>query len=62
MIGNVPELQEATWSEVVVEEAWTVSFEDLAAAPFAMHVEMKWISFESIAYCTICYTCWNAMN
>jgi hypothetical protein len=43
MIGNVPELQEATRTEVVVGEVGTVAFEFLAAAPFAIpvaHVEL----------------------
>jgi hypothetical protein len=34
MIGNVPELQEATQSEVVMREVVTMSFDVLAAAPF----------------------------
>jgi hypothetical protein len=38
MIENVPELQEATRSEVVVEEVGTAAFEFLAVAPFAIHV------------------------
>jgi hypothetical protein len=41
MIQNVPELQEATRSEVVVGEAGTAAFEDLAVAPFPIHVEMQ---------------------
>jgi hypothetical protein len=49
MIENVSELQEATWSEVVVGEVGTATSEFLAAAPFAIHVAMQWISFESIA-------------
>lgn len=53
MIWNVPELQEVTWSEVVVGEAGTVAFEDLADAPFAIYVEKQRISFESIAKCLI---------
>jgi hypothetical protein len=40
MIGNVPELQEATRSEVVVGELGTAAPEFLAAAPFAIHVAM----------------------
>jgi hypothetical protein len=38
MVENVPELQEATRSEVVVGEVGTAEFEFLAAAPFAIHV------------------------
>jgi hypothetical protein len=38
MIGNVPELQETTQSEVVVGEVGTMAPEFLAAAPFAIHV------------------------
>jgi hypothetical protein len=38
MIGNAPELQEATRSEVVVGEVGTAAFEFLAAAPFTIHV------------------------
>jgi hypothetical protein len=38
MLGNVPELQEATRSVVVVGEVGTVAFEFLTAAPFAIHV------------------------
>jgi hypothetical protein len=41
MVQNVLELQEATGSEVVVGEAGTATFEDLFAAPFAIHVEMQ---------------------
>jgi hypothetical protein len=41
MIGNVQELQEATRSEVVVEELGTMAPEFLAAAPFAIHVAMQ---------------------
>jgi hypothetical protein len=40
MIGNVPELQEVTRSEVVVGELGTAAPEFLAAAPFAIHVAM----------------------
>jgi hypothetical protein len=40
MIGNVPELQEGTLSEVVAWEVGTMTFEFLAAAPFAIHVAM----------------------
>jgi hypothetical protein len=53
MIWNISELQKATRSEVVVGEAGTAAFEDLGAAPFAIHIEMQWISFESIAKCSI---------
>jgi hypothetical protein len=38
MVGNIPELQEATQSEVVVGEVRTTTFEFLAAVPFAIHV------------------------
>jgi hypothetical protein len=38
MIGNVPELQEAIRSEVVVGEVGTIAIEFLAAAPFVIHV------------------------
>jgi hypothetical protein len=38
MIGNVPELQEATQSEVVVGEVGTATFEFHAAAPFAIYM------------------------
>jgi hypothetical protein len=41
MIGNVPELQEATRSEVVVGEVRTVATEFLVAATFAIHVAMQ---------------------
>jgi hypothetical protein len=41
MIGNVPELQEATRREVVVGEVGTTAHEFLAAAPFAIHVVMQ---------------------
>jgi hypothetical protein len=41
MIRNVPELQEATQSELVVGEAETVTFEDLATVPFSIHIEMQ---------------------
>jgi hypothetical protein len=53
MIVNVPELQEAVWKEVVVGEVGTVAPEFLTAASFAIHVAMQWISFESIAKCSI---------
>jgi hypothetical protein len=36
-----------------VGEVGTVSFEFLAVVPFAIHVTMQWISFESIAKCSI---------
>jgi hypothetical protein len=38
MIGNVPKLQEATRSEVVVEEVGTTTFEFLVVVSFAIHV------------------------
>jgi hypothetical protein len=38
MIGNAPELQEVTRSEVVVGEVGTAAFEFLVAAPFTIHV------------------------
>jgi hypothetical protein len=41
MIGNVPELQEVTRSEVVVGEVGTMAPEILVAAPFAIHVAMQ---------------------
>jgi hypothetical protein len=41
MVGNVPELQESTRSEVVVGEVGTVAHAFLAAAPFAIHVAMQ---------------------
>jgi hypothetical protein len=41
MIGNVPELQEATQSEVMVGELGTVAPELLAAALFAIYVAMQ---------------------
>jgi hypothetical protein len=53
MIGNIPKLQVATRSEVVVGEVGTAAFEFLATAPFAIDVAMQWISFESIAKCSI---------
>jgi hypothetical protein len=40
MIGNVLELQEATRREVVAGEVGSVTFEFLAAVPFAIHVAM----------------------
>jgi hypothetical protein len=41
MVGNVPELQESTRSEVVVGEVGTVAHAFLAAAPFVIHVAMQ---------------------
>jgi hypothetical protein len=41
MIGNVPEFQEATQSEVVVGEVGTAVPEFLAAVPFAIHVVIQ---------------------
>jgi hypothetical protein len=41
MIRNVPELQEANRSEVVVGEVGTASLEILAAALFAIHVAIQ---------------------
>jgi hypothetical protein len=41
MIGNVPEFQEVTRSEVVVGEVGTVAFKFLAVLPFAIHVAMQ---------------------
>jgi hypothetical protein len=40
MIGNIPELQEATQSEVVVGEVGTAAPEFLVATSFAIHVTM----------------------
>jgi hypothetical protein len=53
MIGNVWELQEAAWTEVVVGEDGTTTPEFLAAMSFSIHVVMQWITFESIAKCSI---------
>jgi hypothetical protein len=53
IIRNVPELQEANWSEVVVGEVGTAAHKILVAALFAIHVVMQWISFESIAKSSI---------
>jgi hypothetical protein len=53
MIQNVPELQEVNRSEVVVGEVGTAALEILVAVLFAIHVTMQWISFESIAKCSI---------
>jgi hypothetical protein len=53
MILNIPELQEATQSEIVVGEVGTAAFEVLAAVPFSIHIAMQWISFDSIAKCSI---------
>jgi hypothetical protein len=41
MIGNVPELQEATRSEVVVGEVGTTAPEFIVAAPFAIRVAIQ---------------------
>jgi hypothetical protein len=41
MIGNVPELQETTRSEVVVGQLGTAAHKFLAAAPFTIDVAMK---------------------
>jgi hypothetical protein len=41
MIENVPEVQEATRSEVVVGEVGTTAQEFPAAVPFAIHVAMQ---------------------
>jgi hypothetical protein len=41
MIGNVPELVEATRREVVVGEVATATTEFLAATPFAIHVAIQ---------------------
>jgi hypothetical protein len=41
IIGNIPELVEATRREVVVGEVRTAAPELLAAAPFAVHVVMQ---------------------
>jgi hypothetical protein len=41
MIGNVPKLQEATRSEVVVGEDGTTTHEFLATASFSIHVAMQ---------------------
>jgi hypothetical protein len=41
MIGNVPELQEATRREVVVGEVGTAAPKFLTAAPFAIHITMQ---------------------
>jgi hypothetical protein len=41
MVGNVPELQEAAWREVVVGEVGTTTPKFLTAAPFAIHVAMQ---------------------
>jgi hypothetical protein len=53
MIWNVPELQEANQSGVVVGEVGTAALEILVVSLFAIHVAMQWISFESIAMCSI---------
>jgi hypothetical protein len=41
MIENIPEVQEATRSEVVVGEVGTTAQEFPAAVPFAIHVAMQ---------------------
>jgi hypothetical protein len=41
MIGNVPKLQEATRSEVLVGELGTAAPKFLAATPFAIHVTIQ---------------------
>jgi hypothetical protein len=41
MILNIPELQEATQSEIVVGEVGTAAFEVLAAVPFSIHIAMQ---------------------
>jgi hypothetical protein len=41
VIGNVPELQEVTRSEVVVGELGTVAPEFLATVEFAIHVAIQ---------------------
>jgi hypothetical protein len=41
MIRNVPELQEANRSEVVMGEVATAALETLVAALFAIHVAMQ---------------------
>jgi hypothetical protein len=41
MIGNVPELVEATQREVVVGEVVTAATKFLTAAPFAIHDAMQ---------------------
>jgi hypothetical protein len=41
MLGNIPELQEVTRSEVMVAELGIVAPEFLAATPFAIHVAMQ---------------------
>jgi hypothetical protein len=53
MIVTGPKLQEAARKEVVVREVGTAAPEFLAAMPFAIHVAIQWISFESIAKCSI---------
>jgi hypothetical protein len=53
MIRNIQELQEVTRSELVVGEVGTAASEFLTTAPFAIHVAMQWISFESIAKCSL---------
>jgi hypothetical protein len=41
MVGNVPELVEAVWREVVVGEVAIEATEFLVAMPFAIHVAMQ---------------------
>jgi hypothetical protein len=41
MIGNVSELVEVVWREVVVGEVATATTEFLAAASFAIHIAMQ---------------------
>jgi hypothetical protein len=53
MVGNVPELQDVTRSEVVVGVVGTAVFQFFAVAPFAIHVAKLRINFESIATCSI---------
>jgi hypothetical protein len=62
MIQNIPEIQEMTRSEVVVGVVGTTIFEILAAAPFAIHVAMQWISFENIAKCSIVNEIFKSTN
>jgi hypothetical protein len=62
MIWNVPELQEANRSELVVGEVGTAALEILAATLFAIHVTMHQISFESIAKYSIVNEIINSTN
>jgi hypothetical protein len=41
MIGNVPEFQEVTRSEVVVGAVGTAAFKFLVVLPFAIHIAMQ---------------------